>query len=731
MASAATTQSRAESSGAPIQITSKDTRREGNLAIAQGDVVVAVGETTLYCDFAQYDHDTRNVLVSGNVRIFRNGSVFQGDRAIYNLDSKNFTGADFRTASGPFMAEAHTLSSTQPRVFEASKGFFTTDDVADPSFSIRAKTVRFLQDDRTEYENVTVYLGRVPVLWLPYLYQPADKAQSFSIVPGSRGSWGAFLLTRYAFPISDTALGEVRLDFLSKRGVAIGLDSTWQAKSTATSPSWGRFRSYYLNDSAPGTNPTSPTQEKIHPGRYRISLQDRTYLSDTVYTTVNFNKLSDINFLKDFLPHEVRQDPNPDTVFAVTKWDEDYTLTLQARARINRDFDGSGKLPELALDLKRQPFLDSGVFYEGESSVAKLSRKYGQTLGLTDFDTVREDTFHQWTYPKTLDGWLSIVTRVGVRATHYSSSVFNSTVAEGAPTFANGGALTRIAFNTGIEASFKLSRTFESVESRKWGLDGLRHIVQPFTDLSIVSVNQDASSILPFDHYTRNTKLPAINFPQFNSIDSITDWKILRLGVRNRIQTRRDDQTLNWLELESFIDTNIERPQFSKLPVDDPGTFSNFSNRLHWNPLPWLNFNLDGQLPLLDQGFTELNTATNFQVTRDLTLQLGNRYLSGNRSFASSNLVSGGARLRVNDNWALSFHNSYDFATSIAESQQYSIDRDLRSWIASLMLVVREQDAKKDVAVLLSLTLKDIPKISIPFKYDTGTMDSTGSGRNR
>ncbi len=729
MASATAVPSRAEPSNAPIQITSQDTRREGNLAIAQGDVVIAVAENTIYCDYAQYDNDTRNVLVSGNVRIYRNGTVFTGDRAIYNLDSKSFTGAEFRTASGPFMAEAHALSSTETGVYEASKGFFTTDNVADPSFSLRAKKVRFFRDDYTEYENVTVYLGRIPVLWLPYLYQPAEQAQSFSLTPGSRTIWGPFLLTRFSFPIAEGVLGDLRLDYLSKRGVGVGVDAKWNKPNDRSS--WGRFRSYYLNDSEPGTNPISPTPQPISSSRYRLSVQDRSFLTDTVYTTVNVNKLSDINFLRDFSPDEMRLDPNADSLAAMTKWHEDYTLTLQVRSQLNRDFDGTGRLPELALDLKRQPFLDSGFFYEGETSAGKYTRRFGQPAGLVNFDTVRKDTFHQWSYPKTLGGWLSVVPRVGIRATHYSQSVFDTRLKEGDPLFAKGGALTRFAANTGLEASFKMSRSFESVENRAWGLDGLRHVVQPFTDLSLVTTNQDAPRILPFDHFTPTSKLPAIDFPLFNSIDSITDWQVLRLGVRNRLQTRRDDQTLNWLELESFVDTNFQRPVFSNQPVADGGTFSNVFNRLRWNPLPWLNMTVDSQLPLLDQGFAELDSSTSFQVNRDVTVQLSNRYISGNRTFANSNLVSGGARVRMNDNWAIGFQNSYDFATKVSQSQQYSIDRDLRSWMASLLFVVREQQSKSDVAILLSLSLKDVPRVSLPLKYDTAAIGGAGTGKNR
>jgi hypothetical protein len=139
----------------------------------------------------------------------------------------------------------------------------------------------------------------------------------------------------------------------------------------------------------------------------------------------------------------------------------------------------------------------------------------------------------------------------------------------------------------------------------------------------------------------------------------------------------------------------------------------------------------DSQLPLLDQGFAELDSSTSFQVNRDVTVQLSNRYISGNRTFANSNLVSGGARVRMNDNWAIGFQNSYDFATKVSQSQQYSIDRDLRSWMASLLFVVREQESKSDVAILLSLSLKYVPRVSIPLKYDTAAIGGAGTGKNR
>jgi hypothetical protein len=725
---------------APIQIEALSTRSEGNLAIAEGNVVISVGDTVLYCNFAQYDVTTRDILISGDVRVYRGDKIFSGDRAIYNIDTKHISGAEFRTAAGPFLAQAHSITSTGSEAFEVSRGLFTTDNSSDPGFYLRARKVRIFHNDHTEYENVTVYVGRTPVLWLPYLYQPAQSDQSFSIAPGSRSTWGAFLLTRLTFPAGKDMLGGARLDYLAKRGVGLGVDLSQENKSAN---SWARFRSYYLNDKNPTNKDLGTPNDTVHPNRFRVSLQDRSFLSETIYTSINFNKVSDINFYKDFSPAELQRDPNPDSVMALTKLGENHALTLEFRKQFNHDYESSDALPALSLDLKRQPVAGTGLFYEGETSAGKYRRNFlksGSALDYTFHDSVRLDTFHQLSLPKLLDGWLAVVPKVGIRATHYGSSNGSPAREPSDPQFAEGGALNRYVVNAGLEASFKLSRAFESVQTRTWGLDGLRHILQPFADWSWVNASREPSSLLPLDVLSGSSKLPAIDFPQFNTLDSISSWDIVRLGVRNRLQTRRDEATLNWLELESFVDARVQRPEYSNPLLQsttgptrspDPGQFSNVFNRLHWNPLPWLDMQLDSQLPLLDQGYSEFNTASNIQVNRDFSFTFGNRYVAGHPIFEHSNLLNGGARLRMNDNWSLSFEENFETVTRQMEYQRYSLDRDLRSWVASLSLVVRERDSKNDVAILLTLSLKDVPKFRLPLHFDPESAASSSSSKNR
>jgi lipopolysaccharide assembly outer membrane protein LptD (OstA) len=728
---------------APLQIEALFKRTEGNLAIAEGNVVIGVGDTVLYCNYAQFDVTTREILVSGNVRIYRGEKVFAGDRAVYNLDTKRIFGAEFRTSAGPFMAQAHAIHSTGSETFEVSRGFVTTDNSSDPGFHLRARKVSIFHNDHTEIENVTLYAGRTPVLWLPYLYQPAQSDQSFSVVPGSRSLWGAFVMTRLTFPVSKEVLAGGRLDYLAKRGTAVGLDFSQENKARG---SWARFRSYYLNDKTPGTKDLGVPNEAVQPNRFRFSLQDRSFLSDTIYTSVNFNKVSDINFYRDFSPAELRRDPNPDSVLAVTKLGENHALTLELRKQLNSDYEGSNAMPALSLDLMRQPVAGTGLFYEGETSAGSYRRNFMRPGAAVDYalrDYVRLDTFHQLSLPKLVDGWWAVVPKIGVRATHYGTGNASPDRPPADPLFAEDGAVNRYVVNAGLETSFKLSRVFESVQTRTWGLDGLRHIVQPFANWSWVNASKDPSNLVPLDVLSSSSKLPAIDFPQFNTLDSISSWDIVRFGLRNRLQTRRDEQTLNWLELESFVDARVQRPEYSNpllqsvanptrpARAPDPGQYSNVFNRLRWNPLPWLDMQFDTQLPLLDEGYSEVNTASNIQVNRDFFFTLGNRYVAGHPAFPQSNLLNGGARFRMNDNWSMSFEENYETVTRQMQFQRYSIDRDLRSWIASLSLVIRERDARNDIAVLLTLSLKDIPKFRLPLHFDPESATNSSNSKNQ
>lgn len=740
----------------PIEINADETRIEGGVAIAERDVVIRYGTVLIYADYAQYNPDTRDVLVNGNVRIYREGQLFTGDRALYNLETKRLDAADFRGEFTPFRFAGDSLSSLGNNAYLIKDGIFTTSDNSKADYYVKAKSIRVYPNDRVIFSDVTLYVGRTPIFWFPYVYQSLNKEQGFSLAPGYTSKWGAYLLTSYTFPLGEGWSARLRLDLMSDRGVGAGIESEWTNGKNGRD--WGRFRFYGINDQSPGTNESSLEREEIDHGRYRISLQARQYITEDIYASVDINKLSDARVLEDFDEGNFRKNPNPDNSITLTYWNEDFTVTLLGRQNLNDDdFDGTERLPELGLDVKRQPFFKLPVYYEGESSAGFLRRNYADGSIFEDYDTARVDSFHQWTLPLSIKEKVSIIPRIGIRGTYYSDSgrYFDRTITETieeeirdeegnltetarreisrtSRELDEGGSIFRPVFNAGIEMSFKVSKAYENVQSRALGLDGLRHVIQPWLNLGYTYAGEDPLEILQFDRLNPSTQLPPIDYPQFNSIDSIDSGTILRLGVRQRWQTRRDNLTMNWLEWNAWFDTRFDMPGYGQTMFADDGTFSNIYQRIRWTPLSWLSFDMNAQLPLFDSGFTEINPRVSFMPYQDLRLSLGERYLDGHPLFRDSNLLDFSAYWRVNDHWGFGLRESYEFDSGTLESQRYELHRDLSSWIATLGFTVRDSGGdQQDYGVLLTFTLKDLPGVRLPLSVDPEGAAGGSSGKSK
>lgn len=729
----------------PIEINADgETRFEDGIAIADNNVSIEFGTTSIFCDKARFNPKTKELYLDGNVRIYQDGQLYLGERAIYNIETKHIDATALKGSKLPMLFEAGSFKTESEEMLRGRNVRVTTHDSAKPDFHWQAKSVRLYPDDRVIFSNVTWKVGNVPVLWFPYLYQSLDDAYAFSFSPGYSDTFGAYLLTRYAFPIGDKIAATARVDLMADRGVGFGLDGDY--KYGPNNRNWGSFRAYFIEDSDPTITFSGKSRsENLDSSRYRLSLQHRAFFTGDIYASVNINKLSDEYVLQDFFEPEFRLDPQPDNVVAVTKWDENYTLTATVRAQVNDFFATTSRLPEIALDIKRQPLFDSGLFYESETSVAMLERNFAEgddslkiddktVQLLKDYDATRFDTFHQFTYPLNAMGWLSVVPRAGFRVTYYDATgglvrtpgrltldpvTQKEKLSPDILKLRTGGSDTRTVLNLGLEASFKVSKTWDDVQSRALGLDGLRHVVQPYTNFSYVSdPSVDPEKILQFDRLIPSTQLNPLDFPQFTALDSIDQWTVLRLGVRQRLQTRRGDSTLNWLELDTYADVNIENPYYDQ-------DISNLFNNLTFRPLPWASLNIDSQLPVFDDGFTEVNTYVNFMPADNFDFSVGHRFLDGNPLFEDSSLLTLGLTWKINDHWAFSAYEQYELDDSTLQSQSYMLHRDLQSWIASLGAVVRDNSGgDSEFALLLTFTLKELPELSLPIG-----MGNTGSSR--
>jgi hypothetical protein len=355
-----------------------------------------------------------------------------------------------------------------------------------------------------------------------------------------------------------------------------------------------------------------------------------------------------------------------------------------------------------------------------------------------DYAFFRLDTFHQLIFPHTYFGWLSLVPSVGFRGTYYTTTGnfteadVNNPLPEGI--LVENGERLRFAFNTDLEASFKLSKAYESVQQRWLGLDGLRHIIQPYADFSWVSQpTVPSSDILPVDQYIPSTVLQPLDFPQYTAIDTLDRWTILRLGVRNRLQTRRDSSTVNWLDIDTYFDIDFDNPLAQAVPpattsvsrvgpISAPRElFSNVFNRVRFQPVPWAYLSVDSQVPLLDKGFWSVTTSFDWIVNPNIEMRIGHQYLQSNPFYVDTSELSFYTYLRLNDNWGFSIYEDYQFKGGMINQQTYALHRDLSSWVAALGLnMTNNGSGKNQIALVLTFTLKDLPRFGLPINLDVG-----------
>lgn len=681
---------------------------------------------------------------------------------------------------------------------DGDNAFITTHDLADPNYKIRAKEMTIYPDDRIVMKKVTVYAGDTPVLWFPYISQPLDDEVGYTFSPGWASNWGAFLLNQYGVMYGDHTLAKYKLDLRSSRGVAGGVDLI-SMRHRWNQENFGTLKLYYAQDSDPtltrtGSNSESADRLSLDSGRYRINFAHRIYIpgpeASTWYLDFDVNKLSDEYFYQDFFFEEFRSNREPDNQISLVHTDDRYTATLMTRFQLNDFYRTATRLPELAFDFIRQPIFDTGLFYQGNTTGGIYQEKFSsieadetrrliaegeeflssegaidpisglpqqspssqsafrRVLGL-DPETIvatnevqqaldilrsrlqepgftRVHSYHEFLYPKTFFGWLNVVPRIGGGVTHYGDI-------EGVEGMSNE---TKSLFSAGVDVSFKLSKTWDDVQSKTLGLDGLRHVFQPYLNYSYLDA-EVPEGFPAIDRLAPTTRPRSLDVPLFTAIDDLRSWNIARVGMRNVLQTKRDYQsvengtfreateqsvqTYTWAGLNTYADVFMEDPELNR-------DLSNLYNELFWRPVPWLSLWADTQLPIGggDDNFTEINHGFTWLPTKTVSLTLGQQFINDHPLFQDSNLIFSRLYTRVNENWGFSMNHVYEMDDATLEFQSYSVHRDLSSWSASIGAMVRDnRNGVSDFGLLFSLTLKDFPQVSIPLDMDP---NPTGRG---
>lgn len=686
---------------------------EKNTALATNGVIVRFkhpqyGNAVLVADEARVDFAKQEVVASGKVRIQRDDLVWAGENVRYNFMTRKMEAVQFRAGGSlpgtppAFVAGENLGGSQSNNVYSVQHAYLTTDDQAEPGNRIRASSITIVPGKYFEARNAVLYMGKVPVFYFPYYTQRLDgRGNHFDFVPGFRSRYGYFLLSTYNWTLDEHLEGALQADYRTKRGGAGGADfdlhlGTWGDSS---------FRYYYARD-------REPTEDNagfnIPADRQRIDFSYQAQPFTNLYVLSRVRYQSDERIIQNFFEHDYRENSQPSSFFEVNKVTDNFSLDVYAQPRVNEFFETTERLPDVRLTGWRQPVFGTPVYYESESSVGYYRRFFAVTNDIStglDYAAPRADTYHQLTLPQTLFGWLNIIPRAGGRLSYYGEA----TGAGGT----NSGA-TRALFNTGAEVTFKASQTWAGTTNRLFALDGLRHIIEPSVNYVYVpEVQPKPAELSQFDSELPSLRLLPIEFPGYNSIDSIDSESVIRLGLRNRLQTKRGGKVQNFIYWDVYTDWRLQR-------LNGQPSFSDLYSDLVFRPRSWLALESQTRFDLEQDQFRLSFLNVTLQPNDIWSWSVGHLYVRDDLNPTPTALQAGNSSLlstfylRVNENWGFRARHQYEVREGWLQQQDYSVYRDLRSWTAALTFRVRDDPTgSDDWGVAFTFSLKAHPKYKV------------------
>ena len=687
-----------------IKVRSEQTRLEANLA--QGSIAFTNGVTITYsnivvtADWGVANQQTREAELHGNVVIIRDTGTWKGESAKYNFNTGTLETGAFRTGQTPFFIQGDSITAVQSnKVYRVQSASLTTDDVDDPGYTVRAREFTFVPGEYIEAKGATFYLGDVPVMYFP-IYRRSLKRHpnNFVFTPGFRSLYGPFLLTTYNWYWDEKLNGAIHADYRQKRGVGVGPDFDYNLDRLGA----GNFGFYYLKDEKPGFDLAG---REIQDDRHRIEFYHRADLATNLTAQVMIREYSDAQIQRDFFEPEHRRNTQPSSFFEVNQAWSNYNLNALVQPQINDFYETIERYPDLRFDALRQQIGNTPLYYEGQTSIGYFQRKFADDIQ-PDYGAMRTDSYHQLLVPHTFFGWLNVAPRVGGRYTYYGNTDGLGSTLD---------AESRWVMNTGMEVSTKVSKVWPGTRNKFWEIDGVRHIFEPSINYAYVpSPNKLPPQLPQFDYELPTFRMLPLDYPDYNSIDSLDSQNVMRLGVRNKIQTKRDGQVANFLNWAVYTDWRVHtRP--------DQGTFADVYSDLDWEPWSWLILSSQTRYDLDLGVWKEADHWATFTPEDWWSWSVGHRYLRDDTFLGQgNNTVMSSLYLRFNENWGARISQHFEARDGVMEEQYYTVYRDLRSWTVALTVRLRDhRERPNDVTVGVTFSLKAFPRFKLGSDRDT------------
>ncbi len=656
--------------------------------------------------------------------------------------------AGLRTARRyePLLLEAKEIRLENGNLFRARDATITTCEYGQPHYRLAGEEITLeieaplgssgLTAERTgrkpsvlvDIKDLTLRVGDVPLFYLPSFgfraekrYFPLESARA-----GSESKFGTFLRTRWADDLSENLEWRLNFDLFTKRGIGIGpgLGNEFSASSASGR---GYLETFWIADQGSDRTATALSAEPPRQ-RGRIRAQELIDLPGDVSVAAEVNWRSDSTFLDEYYERENRELRPPNTSLFVKHQRDNRALFLRSDWRLNEFQTQTEYLPQLGAELVSQPiltlpdaleFLNRGrspqAYLDLSGQVANVRTRASDELDPSlptpeQPRTTRSDVLAQVTLPLRV-GFLRFGPFTSHRFTNYDRSAPD-------PGRTTSGGLGRYVGTTGLRASTEFHRVFET-RSKFLGIQRLRHIVTP-----------DIRWINRYD-----TTQPSVEVLQFDTVDDIDEREVIRLGLRNVLQTKRQprllpgyfgvegieprrERTVRFAEADVEIDYFPEPQRDNRGFVLGPVRLDLVANPRFFDEFD-VSFLVEGAWDLQAHDLETLNLDTRFYPDEDWAIRFGYRLAKSldESLFAASEryhlrtvgeVLRGGVELQINEKWEIAVLEQFDLQASKFLRHQVQLRRYAHRWLFEFEVSFDEgtDNLRFQIAVSPTFTLR-------------------------
>lgn len=223
--------------------------RNSETLSAVGNVTVIWEGKTVKAHYIEFLIEEKVMTANGNIEITEGGNTVFADKITYYFDEEKGEIKETMAYASVIFIRSNKMNRIDKDTYSVNNIKISNCDLDNPHTCFKAKKGKITLGKRVTIYNPILYVGKVPILYLPILTKSLKGGKTISsrliyeIEPGFTSEGGISLKNSLIYGFTDNFVGRAMFDYYGSRGWGYGTQFNYSSKSAKAS-----LYAYNIND---------------------------------------------------------------------------------------------------------------------------------------------------------------------------------------------------------------------------------------------------------------------------------------------------------------------------------------------------------------------------------------------------------------------------------------------------------------------------------------------------